>query len=44
MPFYQGHIQNVEVRDVSGQIIWIHGRHFRTFFTLKALKGCLNSH
>lgn len=39
MPFYQGQIQNIEVRDMTGQMIWINGRHFRPFFTLEGVHG-----
>ncbi|WP_299495164.1 DUF2835 family protein [uncultured Shewanella sp.] len=39
MPFYQGQIQNIEVKDSFQQVIWINGRHFRPFFTLNGVKG-----
>lgn len=29
----------VEVRDLQGRILWIHGRHFRPFVTRDGVSG-----
>ncbi|ASJ96948.1 MULTISPECIES: DUF2835 domain-containing protein [Shewanella] len=37
--YYQGSIDKIEVRDISGKILWIHARHFRPFLTTSGIKG-----
>lgn len=39
MPFYQGKMSNIEVRDRQQQVIWINGRHFRPFLSLNGVNG-----
>ncbi|WP_299005687.1 DUF2835 family protein [uncultured Shewanella sp.] len=38
MPYYQGKVNNIEVRD-GKQVIWINGRHFRPFLSLNGVNG-----
>ncbi|WP_264371778.1 DUF2835 domain-containing protein [Shewanella donghaensis] len=39
MPFYQGVVKNVEVRDSNGKLLHINGKYFRPFVTTSGIQG-----
>ncbi|MGL5358718.1 MAG: DUF2835 domain-containing protein [Shewanella sp.] len=39
LPYYQGIADKVAIRDTQGRILWISGRHFRTFLTPQGIHG-----
>ncbi|QYJ80582.1 DUF2835 domain-containing protein [Shewanella acanthi] len=39
LPYYQGIAEKVEVRDSLGRILWINGRHLRSFLTKDGIHG-----
>ncbi|QSX32160.1 DUF2835 domain-containing protein [Shewanella avicenniae] len=38
-PYYQGTAENVQVTDVNGVVLRIHGRHFRQYLTAEGIHG-----
>ncbi|MDO6677461.1 DUF2835 domain-containing protein [Shewanella sp. 4_MG-2023] len=40
LPFYQGIVKNVEVRDRNGKVLHINGKYFRPFVTASGIHGC----
>ncbi|MEZ9538010.1 DUF2835 family protein [Shewanella sp. 10N.286.51.B8] len=40
LPFYQGAVKNVEVRDRNGNVLHINGKYFRPFVTAAGIHGC----
>ncbi|GLP98069.1 DUF2835 family protein [Paraferrimonas sedimenticola] len=39
LPYYQGSLQHVEVRDRLGRVLHIHARHFRSYFSPSGIQG-----
>ncbi|MCL1045171.1 DUF2835 domain-containing protein [Shewanella electrodiphila] len=39
LPYYQGTVKNVEVKDINGKILHINGKYFRPFVTSAGIQG-----
>ncbi|WP_283104587.1 DUF2835 domain-containing protein [Shewanella olleyana] len=39
LPYYQGTVKNVEVKDVNGKILHINGKYFRPFVSSAGIHG-----
>ena len=44
LPYYQGLVEKVEVKDSKGRVLHINGRHFRPFLTKEGLRGTFKLH